>query len=102
MSVTIRGKLPKGDTNGLAHLETVLANDPDRSILAIVLLRTDVVEERPHDDDNPRVVKAAVLHLEPLEFEARHQADQLLRAAYTERTGKAELPLYDDDANPDA
>lgn len=96
MSVTIRSKLPKGDTNGLAHLETMLANDTDHSVLAVVLLQTDTIEERPHDDENPRAVKCVFLHLEPLDDADRDEAFKLLRAAYVARTGKVELPLDGD------
>lgn len=97
MSVTIRAKLPKADTNGLGPLEGRLAGDPDHSVLAVVLIQTDTIEARPHDDENPRAVKCVLLHVEPLEGGDRDTAYKLLTAAYEARTGKAELPLYDDD-----
>jgi hypothetical protein len=97
MSVTVRAKLPKDDRDGLAHLESVLAADPDHSVLAVVLLQTDTIEERPHDDETPRVVKCVFLHVEPLTDAERDTAFKLLRAAYEARTGKVELPFEDGD-----
>jgi len=94
MSVTIRARLPKGDTNGLAHLEAALADDPDRVVTVVAYVQTDTVEDRPHDADNPRQVKTVLLHVEALTDGDGDAAATLLRAAYQERTGKAELPLY--------
>lgn len=97
MSVTIRAKLPKGDEDGLGPLETRLADDPNATIVAVVILQTDTIEARPHDAENPRVVKCVALHVEPLlDNGDRIAADKLLRMAYEQRTGKAELPLYAD------
>ena len=97
MSVTVRAKLPKGDTNGLAHLEQILADRPDDVHIVVGLLRADTIEARPHDDDNPRVVKTVLLHIETVNGHAGDAAQQAMRAVYTERTGKAELPFEDGD-----
>lgn len=97
MSVTIRNKLPKGDTNGLAGLEKSLADDPDRVIVVAGLVRADSIELRPHDDDDPRLVKCVLLHIEPLEGRKADAVEKALRQEYQSRSGKAELPLYDDD-----
>jgi hypothetical protein len=97
VSVTIRAKLPKGDTNGLAHLEPLLADDPDRQIIIVGYLQTDTIEARPHDDNNPRAVKTTLLHLEALDGDDGDTAAAILRAAYEARTGKVELPLDDGD-----
>lgn len=97
MSVTVRARLPKGDTNGLAHLEDTLAVEVERTLVVVGLLRTDTVEARPHDDDNPRLVKCVLLHVEALDGSDAESADKVMRAVYEARTGKTELPFEDGD-----
>lgn len=97
MSVTVRAKLPKGDTNGLAHLEAALAAAPDDVLVVIGLLRPDTIEERPHDDDNPRCVKTVLLHLESINGADGQKVDAMLRKVYEARTGKTALPFEGDD-----
>lgn len=97
MSVTVRAKLPKGDTNGLAHLEDFLAADPDEVLIVVGLLRADTIEERPHDDDDPRCVKTVLLHLERVNGPDGAEADRMLRKVYETRTGKTALPFEDGD-----
>lgn len=96
MSVTVRAKLPKGDTNGLAHLEGALAADPDEVLVVVGLLRTDTIEARPHNDDDPRVVKTVLLHLEVVIEADAAEADRMLRKVYEQRTGKVALPFEDE------
>lgn len=94
MSVTIRARLPKSDQNGLAHLEGTLAANPDDLIVVVGLVRADTIEDRPHDDDDPRVVKTVLLHVEAVSGDADiARVDKLLRARYAERTGKQALPF---------
>jgi hypothetical protein len=97
MSVTVRAKLPKGDTNGLAHLEQALADDPDEVLIVVGFLRTDTIEARPHNDDDPRCVKTVLLHLESVNGPEGADVDRMLRKVYEARTGKAALPFEDDD-----
>jgi hypothetical protein len=97
MTVTVRAKLPKGDTNGLAHLEAALAADPDEVLVVVGLLRTDTIEARPHDDDDPRCVKTVLLHLEAVTDGDGAEVDRMLRKVYEQRTGKVELPFETDD-----
>ena len=97
MSVTVRSKLPKGDTNGLAHLESTLAGDPDEVLVVVGLLRADTIEARPHNEDDPRVVKTVLLHLESLDGADRAEVDRMLRKVYEARTGKTSLPFEDDE-----
>lgn len=97
MSVTIRNKLPKGDTNGLASLEHVLAGEPDKVFVVVGLVRADTIEQRPHDDDDPRLVKCVLLHIEALEGRKADACEKAMRQEYQARSGKAELPLYADD-----
>jgi len=98
MSVVVRAKLPKGDTNGLTHLEGALAGDPDRVLVVVGLLRADTIEERPHDEDDPRCVKTVLLHLEAINGADGALADRILRDAYVERTGKMVLPFEADES----
>lgn len=93
MSVTIRARLPKGDTNGLAHLEGQLATDGDSVLVVVGLIRPDTVEQRLHDEDDPRVVKTVLLHLEALDGKNAESTERMLRRAYEARTGKRELPF---------
>jgi hypothetical protein len=97
MTVTVRAKLPKGDTNGLAHLEGTLADRPDDVLVVIGLLRADTIEERPHDDDDPRCVKTVLLHLEAINGADGAKVDKMLRSVYEARTGKTSLPFEDVD-----
>jgi hypothetical protein len=97
MSVTVRAKLPKGDTNGLAHLEGSLATDPDAVLVVVGLLRADTIEERPHDEDDPRCVKTVLLHLEAMNGVDGEKVDKLLRKVYEQRTGKIVLPFESDE-----
>jgi hypothetical protein len=100
MSVTIRARLPKGDTNGLAHLESKLADNGDDVLVVVGLIRADTVEQRLHDEDDPRVVKTVLLHLEALDGKNADASEKLLRRAYEQRTGKRELPFEEPPAPP--
>jgi hypothetical protein len=98
VSVTIRGRLPKADTNGLAALEGALADAPDEPVYIVGVIRTDTIEARPHDDDNPRQVKTVLLHIEAVLASADiGTVEKLMRGVYQSRTGKAELPFEDGD-----
>ena len=96
MSVTVRAKLPKSDLNGLAHLEGRLAEDPDTPIIVIGFVQADTIEARPHDSDNPRLVKTILLHVEAVNGKDAATAEKMLRATYQSRNGKAELPFEED------
>jgi hypothetical protein len=93
MSVTIRARLPKGDTNGLAHLEGQLASNGDGVLVVVGLIRADTIEQRLHDEDDPRVVKTVLLHLEALDGKNADASEKLMRKVYEARTGKRELPF---------
>lgn len=97
MTVTVRAKLPKGDTNGLAHLESSLAADPDRVLVVVGLLRADTIEARPHNEEDPQCVKTVLLHLEAINGKDGDGVDKLLRKVYEARTGKTALPFETDD-----
>lgn len=99
MSVTISNKLPKDDTNGLAHLESRLAADTDEVIVVAGLIRTDRITKVPHDPDNPQIVTTALLHVEALNADDAKRVEKILRGVYQARTGKKELPFEDDDTD---
>lgn len=101
MSVSIRAKLPKGDTNGLANHEQWLADNPDGVLTVVGILRADTVESRPHNDDDPRLVKTVLLHLEAINGTEGGRAEKAMRKAYETRTGKRELP-FEEQPTPDA
>lgn len=100
MSVRVRAKLPKGESNGLAFWETQLANDPDTPIVVVALIRADTIEARPHDEDDPQVVKTVFLGIEAFGANTAEgkTVDGLLRDAYQARTGKLALPFEEDEA----
>lgn len=98
MSVTVRAKLPKGDRNGLAHLEAELADQPDAYVAVIALVRTDTIEHHPHDDENPTTVKLTIASLEAVDGKASDTVKKLLRDSYASRTGKRTLPFEEDAA----
>jgi hypothetical protein len=93
MTVTVRAKLPKGDTNGLAHLEAALADNPDDVLVVVGLLRADTIELAPHDENDPRCVKTVLLHLEAINGTERDKVEKMLRQVYEQRTGKTALPF---------
>jgi hypothetical protein len=98
MSVKVRARLPKGDANGLAQWEKQLAEHPDKAIHVVCLIRADTIEERPHDEDDPRIVKCVFLGIEAVDAKAEAAVvDKLLHSVYEARTGKATLPFEDDD-----
>jgi len=93
VSVTVRAKLPKSDHNGLAHLESRLADDPDTPLVVVGLVRADTIEARPHDVDNPRLVKTVLLHVEAVDGADSTTVEQLMRSIHESRTGKVALPF---------
>jgi hypothetical protein len=98
MTVRVRAKLPKGDGNGLACWEAKLAENPDTPITVVALLRADTVELRPHDEDDPQVVKCMFLGIEAVGDTAdAGVVDGILRQVHEARTGKLALPFEEDD-----
>jgi hypothetical protein len=97
MSVTVRAKLPKGDGNGLASWERKLAENPGAAIPVVALLRADTIEARPHDEDDPQVVKCVFVGIEAVgDAKAAAQVETLVRDAYQARTGRLALPFEDE------
>ncbi len=99
MTLTIANKLPKTDENGLAHLEGRFAENTDEHVIIVGIIRTDRITDVLHDDNNPRIVNVALLHVEALGHGDAEKAEKMLRGVYQARTGKKELPFEDDDAD---
>lgn len=106
MSVTIRAKLPKSDTNGLALLEHRFSEElqgrtldgTDEPVLVVGVIQADTLELRPHVDDDTQLVKLVLVHVEAItEAKARATVDKIMRAVYVARTGKQELPFESSD-----
>lgn len=98
MTLTISNKLPKTDENGLAHLEGRFAEETDEHVIVVGIVRTDRITDVLHDDNNPRIVKVALLHVEALTNNGDAQkVEKILRGVYQARTGKKELPFEGDD-----
>jgi hypothetical protein len=94
MSVRVRAKLPKGDGNGLASWESRLADNPDAVIPVVALIRADTIEQRPHDTDDPRVVKLVFVGIEGVGDKAEAKTvDALVHQIFEARTGRMTLPF---------
>jgi len=100
MTITIANKLPKTDENGLAHLEGMFAEHTDDHVMVVGIVRTDRITDVLHDDNNPRIVKVSLLHVEALtNADDAKRVEKILRGVYQARTGKKELPFEDDDTD---
>lgn len=92
MAVSIRGRLPSGDKNGLAHVEPQLSEDPTTEVVAIVRLASrEVVEKVGSDEFEYRM---GVVQIEALlDPGDRDFALAQLRSAHENRTGRPSLPF---------
>lgn len=101
MSVTIRARLPKGDTNGLAHLERKLLDGEAIIIIGIVRgtdLHRPIKPKGAAANGGPsiteeEVVQTTLLHLEAVDGKNAESTEKLMRRVYEQRTGKRELPF---------
>lgn len=93
MAVSIRGRLPAGDRNGLAHVEPTLAANPETEIVAIIRLTAKEIVEKVGQDGEFEF-KMGVVQLEALLDPAdRDFALSQLRTAHENRTGRPSLPF---------
>ena len=99
MSVTIRGKSPGGDRDGLQSRCDDLRTLREPIIVVAVLYPRQVIDQLDDDSDPYRVV-VAIAQVEALDDMEAGAARALLEGAYERRTGKQPLPfgsMLDDD-----
>ena len=90
--LSLSGKLPKGDRNGLAALSGELVDNPSAVRVAIVLFDVSRITTTPETGDQvPQVRIRAFEPITPTDDAAELQ--RLARRAVERRTGAMELPL---------
>jgi hypothetical protein len=93
VSVRIRGRLPKGDLDGLQQFEgTFRANDEQARVIVAMVFPKQVTRNID-DEENPYTVTLAVSSIEFLDGIEESAARALLGEAFARRTGKAGLPF---------
>jgi hypothetical protein len=96
MSVTIRGKLPNNDADGLQKAANALRVKRNRDEVIVVAMRlvcTRVIEKL-HDPDDPVQYELGVASVEIIDEDGdRSFVSSVMNAAYERRTGKAPLPF---------
>jgi len=91
MAVIVRGKLPAGDTNGLARMANQLADEPER-FYAVCAFDVSKVVSNLDDESDPVSVVVRFAHVEVADPDQAMKVLDLLTNAYAARTGKRELP----------
>ena len=90
--LSLSGKLPSDDRNGLSALAASLLANPKEVRVAIVLFDVNRITEEP--DTGARVPQVRIRAFEPITpSDDAHEMDRLLRRSVERRTGKVELPL---------
>lgn len=91
-AATLRGRLPDGDSNGLAAIAADLIAEPDRLRTLVVLVDTSEITTR--FDTRSRTATLRIRHIEPIVDTADLEAvDLVLRGALKRRTGGTDLPV---------
>lgn len=91
MSVKMKSTLPKGDSNGLAHIVSDLIKDPKRYRIAIM-----VFDSKETNTDNDSGDVSPVLRIRRAEVVLPSDmsiAENLVRRAIADRTGGEALPF---------
>lgn len=92
MSISLNGRLPDGDHNGLAALAGALVEAPEQCHVAIVVLDYNKITTTVESGDV--VPTARIRAIEPVTQSAdAGELHRLARRAYERRTGNVELPL---------
>jgi hypothetical protein len=91
MTVSLRGKLPGGDANGLGLHETYLREHPDEYVTIVVKATVKKRTENIGDENNPWTIELGVSAIELVRGGDEQFIDACLRQAYEARTGKQSL-----------
>ena len=87
----ISGTLPKGDKNGVALLDNVVAADPDTRHVVIVILSTKKLVTDVDAGDTEALLRIdRIERILPADAE---RAEQMLRRALEKRSGSTVLPI---------
>lgn len=89
--MSLASKLPDSDLNGLRTLRSDLVKHPEQTRVAVVVL--DVAKITHNVVDGIQSPQLRVRAIEPLDDVAADEVHELMRRAYSQRTGKAELDL---------
>lgn len=93
MTVSLRGRLPGGDANGLGLHETWLREHPDDYVTVVIKAKVKKRTENIGDENNPWTVELGVAAIELIHGSDASFIDACLRQAYEARTGNASLPF---------
>lgn len=96
MSVTLSGSLPNDDRNGIGAINSALLDDPETT--HVIVARVDCSKIVTKVDNGDIIPTARVLAIEafPGHTAKAKELNRILRDAFVQRTGKAELPLEAD------
>lgn len=96
MSVTVRGKLPPNDSDGLQKAAHSLRFKRDRDHVFLVVMRMQCAKviEKLHDEQDPVTYELGVASVEIIDEDGDLAAiNSIMNLAYERRTGKAPLPF---------
>lgn len=91
MSLTLSGKLPKGEANGLDAIVSALTDKPKGRHVVIAIL--DTKRLITDVESNDVVPEARIRRIEVIPEEDMEVAERVLMRAFERRTGKATLPF---------
>ncbi len=89
--VTLGGKLPKGDANGLGPVIADLIAEPHR--FHVILAIIDCAKVTTNHDTGEVIPTARVRRIEVVRAEDLRAAERLMRRALEGRSGRTVLPL---------
>lgn len=93
MSVKIKGRLPKGDLDGLQQVGKDARLHPGTPIVVVAMLVPNTLTRNLEDAEDTHTVGLRVASIEALDGLDASAARALLSSAYERRTGKASLPF---------
>lgn len=94
MSVTLRGKLPAGDADGLQKAASRLRQDPDTMFLVVMRVDLNRIIRRRHNDDDPVIYELSPTAIELIDEPGDYAAvSSIMNLAYERRTGNVALPF---------
>lgn len=87
----LSGKLPAGNRNGIADLESAFVKDPTRQHVLIVVTDTAKITENVDTGDSEPTLR--ILRVEQIHPEDARTAERLVRRALERRTGMETLDI---------
>lgn len=93
MSISMRGRMPGGDRNGLAQHETHSREHPDQDVVIVARLSLREIKEKLDKEDDPWELVFGVSQIETVSADERGFVESIMNGAYERRTGKQGLPF---------